>query len=147
MDSLRQPHLGQTILNLRQEKNLIQEELVELCHVSVRTIQRIEAGDVTPKDSTIRIILSALGYSFDKVKEEIINQSSIAQMSFGWIGIIYFVLAFVESLADYSRFDMDLPVYFSILYVMIKLLTLGAYVYFMLGFVGMGKIYYNSLKK
>lgn len=38
--------LGKIITDLRKEKGLTQEELVEKCNISVRTIQRIEAGEV-----------------------------------------------------------------------------------------------------
>jgi len=47
---MKQPQLGQTILTLRQEKKITQEELVERCNLNVRTLQRIEAGEVTPRD-------------------------------------------------------------------------------------------------
>jgi len=63
---MKQPQLGQKILTLRQEKGLTQEELVERCHVSVRTIQRIEAGEVTPRNYTVKSILNALDCDFQK---------------------------------------------------------------------------------
>ncbi len=43
------------------ERGLTQLELREKCHVSVRTIQRIESGAVTPRLATIKILLKALG--------------------------------------------------------------------------------------
>ena len=46
---MKQPELGQIIHDLRKQKGLTQEELVEKCNISVRTIQRIEAGEVTPR--------------------------------------------------------------------------------------------------
>src|SRR5690606_30839986 len=49
---------------LRKENNLTQEELAEKSHVSVRTIQRVEAGEVTPRMVTIRILLGALGVDY-----------------------------------------------------------------------------------
>ena len=65
---MKQPDLGKKISQLRKEKNLSQEELTEKCHVSVRTIQRIESGEVTPRTSTIRILLGALEYQYDRLK-------------------------------------------------------------------------------
>ncbi|MBQ0741032.1 helix-turn-helix transcriptional regulator, partial [Aquimarina celericrescens] len=55
---------------LRKSKGLTQEELVEQCNISVRTIQRIEAGEVTPRSYTIKTILSALDYDLEKIKSE-----------------------------------------------------------------------------
>lgn len=58
---ISQPSLGKKILALRKVKDMTQEELKEKCHVSVRTIQRIESGIVTPRLSTIKILIGALG--------------------------------------------------------------------------------------
>ena len=62
---MQQPELGKRLTALRKERNLTQEELVEKSHVSVRTIQRIEAGEVLPRVSTIRILLNALGEDYE----------------------------------------------------------------------------------
>jgi transcriptional regulator with XRE-family HTH domain len=62
---MRQPELGRQLTALRKEKNLTQEELVEKSHVSVRTIQRIEAGEVLPRMVTVKILLEALGESYE----------------------------------------------------------------------------------
>ena len=62
---MKQPELGIYIAQLRKEKGLTQEELVERCNINVRTIQRIEAGEVSPRSYTIKNILEVLGKSFD----------------------------------------------------------------------------------
>lgn len=64
---MRQPELGQKLASIRKEKRLTQEELVERSNVSVRTIQRIEAGEVIPRLSTVKILAKALGVDFDSV--------------------------------------------------------------------------------
>jgi transcriptional regulator with XRE-family HTH domain len=56
-----QPKLGKKIAALRKSNGLTQEELVEKCKLNVRTLQRIEAGEVTPRSYTIRQIFNALG--------------------------------------------------------------------------------------
>jgi transcriptional regulator with XRE-family HTH domain len=65
---IQQPELGKKITDLRKEKGLTQEELVEKCNLNVRTLQRIEAGEVTPRTYTIRLIFEALDYSLEKSK-------------------------------------------------------------------------------
>lgn len=60
---INQPTLAQILIALRQQKNWTQEELTSRCHVSVRTIQRIESGTVTPRKSTINLLLAALDYN------------------------------------------------------------------------------------
>ncbi len=141
MKTLKQPELGQTIQSLRQSKKMTQEELVEVCNLNVRTLQRIEAGEVTPRDYTIRAILSALEYEFEEIEKSLKKKQSLTWLKWGWIGgIIYFALGIVEVLLDFSRFDYDLPVYFPLVYTSVKLLTLASFSLFMIGFVEVGKI-------
>lgn len=62
---MNQPDLGKKIAELRKAKGLTQEELVEECNLNVRTLQRIESGEVTPRSYTIRIIFNALDFTPD----------------------------------------------------------------------------------
>lgn len=62
---MNQPELGKKIAELRKLKGLTQEELVDRCNVSIRTLQRIEYGEVTPRASTIKLIFEALEYRMD----------------------------------------------------------------------------------
>lgn len=62
---MNQPDLGKKIAELRRAKGLTQEELVETCNLNVRTLQRIESGEVTPRSYTVKIIFSALEYTPD----------------------------------------------------------------------------------
>ena len=61
---MNQPQLGKKIAELRKAKGLTQEELVKLCKLNVRTLQRIESGEVTPRSYTIKIIFTALESNF-----------------------------------------------------------------------------------
>ncbi|MCS4433569.1 helix-turn-helix domain-containing protein [Aquiflexum gelatinilyticum] len=111
---MKQPELGQKILELRKAKGLTQEELVELCNINVRTIQRIEAGEVTPRSYTIKSILEVLGYDFKEIQynneepvsisPEIIGKAAFLRTAF-FVGIVYFLLAFVEGVFDYGLWE------------------------------------------
>jgi len=59
---MKQPELGKKIADLRKAQGLTQEELVDRCNLSVRTLQRIESGEVIPRSHTIRVIFAALDY-------------------------------------------------------------------------------------
>ena len=59
---MTQPELGKKIAELRKAKGFTQEELVEKCNLSVRTLQRIESGEVAPRTYTIRLIFTALDF-------------------------------------------------------------------------------------
>lgn len=62
---IQQPELGKKIADYRKSKGFTQEELVEKCNLSVRTLQRIEAGEVTPRNYTVKLIFEVLELDFE----------------------------------------------------------------------------------
>jgi transcriptional regulator with XRE-family HTH domain len=58
-----QPNLGRKMAELRKAKGFTQEELAEKCNVNVRTLQRIESGEVTPRSYTAKVIFAALDFN------------------------------------------------------------------------------------
>ena len=68
---MKQPGLGKKIYESRKAKGLTQEELVQKCNLNVRTIQRIEAGDVTPRSHTIKSLFEALEIEWNGEEENI----------------------------------------------------------------------------
>ena len=64
---MKQPELGKKIAELRKNKGLTQEELVDVCNLNVRTLQRIESGEVTPRSYTLKIITEALDYNIQEL--------------------------------------------------------------------------------
>ena len=59
---MKQPDLGRKISELRLAKGLTQGELAEKCNLSLRTIQRIESAEVTPRSFTVKLIFTNLEY-------------------------------------------------------------------------------------
>nr|WP_295933850.1 helix-turn-helix transcriptional regulator [uncultured Dyadobacter sp.] len=53
----------------RKKRGLTQEELAELTHLTVRTIQRIENGKTTPRPYTLRTISTVLNIPFEDLNE------------------------------------------------------------------------------
>ena len=167
---MKQPELGRKISELRKTKGLTQEELVEKCNISVRTIQRIETGEVTPRMYTIKTILAALDYNLDAVTSEggelnppLFNRVKdfmlidadierspyvINQLNVSWVaGIVYFILGFFEAAAEYTRFTTDEMIFGNAAYVTIKVCTLLSYVFFVRGLIAVGGIFENYLLK
>ena len=155
---MKQPELGRKILELRKQKGFTQEELVDQCNINVRTIQRIEAGEVTPRSFTLKTILNALGEDFENLKDPEILVSekfNIEKIEFSpfylklaWIsGIIYFLSGFVEFAVDYARFYEDELIISNGSYISMKFIVMLAYIYFLWGFVLSGKIFNNYLLK
>ncbi|MFT7072656.1 MAG: transcriptional regulator with XRE-family HTH domain [Patiriisocius sp.] len=162
---MQQPALGQRLLSLRQEKGLTQEELVAQCNISVRAIQRIEAGEVVPRTYTIKTILAALGEDFENFTESNLEnglkkafflkiddeqQASFItkHLKIAWIaGIVYFVLGFLELPANaYRVFEND-PLYPNFFYIPLKILMLASLILFLRGFILAGNILNNYLLK
>jgi transcriptional regulator with XRE-family HTH domain len=56
----KQPELGSKISELRNQINMTQQELADKCRVDIRTIQRIETGEVLPRKHTLKLLAQAL---------------------------------------------------------------------------------------
>lgn len=55
---------GTKLIEVRIAKGLTQSDVAEKCKISVRTIQRIESGLVTPRAFTIKVICETLEFDF-----------------------------------------------------------------------------------
>lgn len=168
---MKQPELGRRISQLRATKGLTQEELVEKCNISVRTIQRIENGEVTPRNYTIRTILNALDYDLSKISEDDSNYFDriikwlknfllinidiekpsdflIKQLNMAWIfGVIYFLIGFFEGAADHFLFKEDRLIFSTDIYIAIKIISLISFVFYQRGFIMIGGLFRNYLLK
>ena len=58
---MRKLDFGIKLIEVRKARGLTQEDVAEKCKITVRTIQRIEAGVVKPRVYTIKIISDILG--------------------------------------------------------------------------------------
>jgi transcriptional regulator with XRE-family HTH domain len=87
---MKQPELGKKIAELRKAKGLTQEELVEKCNINVRTLQRIETGEATPRSYTIKTIFAALGFDYYDASKSITSRfKRIERTAFLWSGQLY----------------------------------------------------------
>ncbi|WP_340199556.1 helix-turn-helix domain-containing protein [Ascidiimonas sp. W6] len=161
---MKQPELGLRISEIRKQKGFTQEELVEKCNINVRTIQRIEAGEVMPRSYTIKTILNALEVDFDQItsithlesnlrnfmmldlKDDASVQSLIRNLNIAWIfGVIYFIFSFIEYIADYFRFFENEFIFSTTTYTIVKLASTVFYIIFFRGYIATGAIFKNHL--
>lgn len=70
--------LHQTISTARKNKGFTQEELAELSHITVRTIQRIEAGETIPRNYTLKAIATALDMPFEAFTNELEKEQNVS---------------------------------------------------------------------
>ena len=163
---MKQPQLGQKILELRQQKGLTQEELVEQCNISVRTIQRIEAGETMPRVYTIKTILSALDRDLDDLQEDTVFETKVkeallieideskdvsflfTQLHIGWIAGILSMIAFVFEAIDDWNYVINEVYYFGKTFtVVLGVISILLFSLFMRSFVLIGTLFKNSFLK
>jgi transcriptional regulator with XRE-family HTH domain len=148
---MKQPALGKRISELRKEQGMTQEELVAKCNINVRTIQRIEAGEVNPRSYTIKIILDVLGEDyFTKEPQESLpfTTKDFNKLTLAWIfGIVYFLISFIETVADFYQFTEDISFFNKALYVSIKIISTISFALFFLGFYTIAKRFNKRLLK
>lgn len=121
---MQQPELGKKIMELRKQRGLTQNELAETSNVDIRTIQRIEAGDVFPRPSTIRLIFNTLDYS----EEVNVNLTSTEFTSpRAWITALIFLIAMLFSVGlEFALTNFGLYGWQKFLYetaVLVKMIT------------------------
>ena len=68
--------IGRKIKDLRVLKGLTQEDLADRTKLSVRTIQRIEKGEVDPRTYTLNLLAEALEVDLETFTSEILSQES-----------------------------------------------------------------------
>ncbi|WP_340153857.1 helix-turn-helix transcriptional regulator [uncultured Marivirga sp.] len=145
---MKQPELGHKIQNWRKAQGLTQEELVEKCNLNVRTLQRIEAGEVLPRSYTVKSILEVLKVDFSELnlKEEQKNQLSVlleSKRSFlKWgaiVGIIYLCLSFVEGFMEIGFYDESMSDVSGLNYSLVKIGVMLSFAFFYYSFFLIGK--------
>lgn len=156
---MQQPDLGKRLTALRKEKNLTQEELVEKSHVSVRTIQRIEAGEVLPRMSTVKILLAALGHDYESFSTKPTNIMETKTPTFSHnrntllisviAGAIYLVLEIILSAMDIAWLtrEGDWDSWLNPIYISLTVIMVVSYILFVRGFLMLSTVFENSLLK
>ena len=83
---------GKLIKELRIKKGMTQEELADKTEVSIRTIQRIENGEVDPRAYTLQMIAKALDIDFSMFAENETDKSHEVQKvnNSNWLGLLHF---------------------------------------------------------
>jgi transcriptional regulator with XRE-family HTH domain len=122
--------LGKRITQLRKERGLSQEKLVETDDINLRTLQRIEKGETEPHGDTLQRLTTALNVTFDEIfdftKEE--NTNYIGAMHFSILIFILFPLGNIilplilwlikrdkiKGLSDYGRHLLNFQITWSI---------------------------------
>ncbi len=76
---MNQPELGKLINEIRNQKGITQKQLSESCNIDIRTVQRIECGEVSPRHSTLKLIAEFLEYDFHQVYLQPASQNIVSK--------------------------------------------------------------------
>ena len=168
---MKQPELGKKISELRKDKGLTQEELVDKCNISVRTLQRIEAGEVTPRSFTVKTILAALDCDLSKISDIDDNNERnfiewfkdvflvdidpdkpanylIKQLNIAWLfGSVYLILIILDGAAAYYKMTQNQMIFSIPFNICLKVSVLIAFFFFQRGFIIAGHLFKNYLLK
>ncbi|KAI9432565.1 hypothetical protein F5148DRAFT_1295705 [Russula earlei] len=72
----KQP-IAKLVKDCRAAKGYTQQELADLTHISLRSVQRIENGEVQPRLYTIRVLAEHLGFADQLgVPEEVLEEAT-----------------------------------------------------------------------
>lgn len=84
--------IGQLIKEKRLQKGMTQEELALKSDITVRTIQRIENGEVDPRSYTLQAIASALEVDYNLLlgADESPKSEGISSNDTFWLAILHF---------------------------------------------------------
>lgn len=123
-----------SFLDQRKKLNLTQEELAEKAKISVRTIQRIEAG-VKPKGYTLEALSAALGVSVDNLQKKesgkinkqlikYINLSSIVLMMIplGSIIMPLIIMRWKNEINAITKQIVSIQILWTLLFIILTLL-------------------------
>jgi transcriptional regulator with XRE-family HTH domain len=142
---MKQPELGIKINEIRNHSSITQKELSESCNIDIRTIQRIESGDVTPRISTLKLIANALSCDmsiFNGDNQENANYlSHKVLLALFVLGIIYFISWVLFSpIIPKNNFLLSNTLFIGIIYTITGVL-------FYFGFYNLGNFHKNMILK
>lgn len=133
---------------------------MEKSHVSVRTIQRIEAGEVLPRMSTVKILLEALGERYESFSanppQVMETQKNIlpkgnrnAVLVAALAGTVYLVSQIILAAMDVAWItgDRDWGVVMNTIYTGFTVVTVISYALFARGFIVLSNVFENALLK
>lgn len=142
---MKQPELGKKLNEIRNQKGITQKELSDLCSVDIRTIQRIEAGEVEPRMSTVKILAAALE------NDELISNHNVSGLNNTQLKktLLISLIAGVFYFFNFILYSVVVPNFTSIsggpvLFILSMIHVISGGLFFM-GFILTGWKYKNNL--
>jgi DNA-binding XRE family transcriptional regulator len=133
---------GRKIAALRNQKGMTQKELAELCQVDIRTIQRIESGDVKPRKHTLKLLSTILECDFNGLPaDQVINEKiPVKQIKPAIIGGIIFSTNAIPVVFDLIRHSLSPTAH-----LITVAIHIASCIFFYRGLYQLGKAYRNQV--
>ena len=112
----------------REAKGYTQKEVAEISNVSLRSIQRIENGEVNPRMYTVKVLSECLGFTLDFLKTPIPETTSNVHskkliLAIGSPILIFLLaLAYLLQSATFPETTFELTVYWAAVALLICLI-------------------------
>ncbi len=81
MKSNQKQMISEFVKEARLAKGYTQKELSELSNISVRSIQRIENGEILPRSYTLKTLAGILGLSFDDIPKADPDSKQVSKLN------------------------------------------------------------------
>jgi transcriptional regulator with XRE-family HTH domain len=141
---MRSFNKGLKISELRRQKAITQKELAELCKVDIRTIQRIESGEVVPRMSTLKLIADGLECDIG-----FFTHTSTWNRTYSRTIILTAIIAGIIQLVNFIFFTPVIPGLYlkigSVFHLLMTIIYVLSGLLFYLGFHYVGKYQNNKV--
>jgi transcriptional regulator with XRE-family HTH domain len=115
----------------RLARGYTQKELSELTNISIRSIQRIENGEILPRSYTIKTLAATLGFSYEDLKEakppikRSLNRAQKIILSIGSLLLLFFLSwAFIAQSSRFPETDFETIIFSAIVIAGLTVLLL-----------------------
>ncbi|WP_432413048.1 helix-turn-helix domain-containing protein [Rasiella sp. SM2506] len=128
MQDKQQEIIANTVKKHRIAMGYTQQELADVSNISLRSIQRIEKGQVTPRMHTLKVLAKHLGFSID-----ILNENDQAQQPakstgkiFLYVGamviLVILALAYLAQSSNFPETTFELLIFLAVVISGVSLL-------------------------
>jgi transcriptional regulator with XRE-family HTH domain len=136
-----QPELGKYISQLRNSQGLTQQELADQCKLNIRTIQRIEAGEVVPRIYTLNLLTKSLKMDMNQINStNATEKASVLKLKTAFTGGIIYCINGILVVYDLitHKFNPGMHLATTLIHII-------SCVLFFAGFYRIGMFYHNKL--
>ncbi len=138
MNKEKQKMIATIVKEKRINLNYTQKELADISNISLRSIQRIEKGEVTPRMHTLKILSNCLNFSLDFLNKSENSNSIKSEVSlfrefiFSLLIIIATLLlatAYIAQASTFPETDFELFIYYALVIVALSIVLLNLWKY------------------